>query len=268
MRMFVSGIRKLVRRPASWVTFGLAAGLVSLVFVAVGATLGRTADPRAALAGRLLVTFPGAYPAVLAAVLSFGSLFAVIYGAAVAGSEWSWGTLKNAVARGESRTVYSVAQYLAVVLMVLLGLLLAFLVGILAAMLGAVLGGVPLTGLGDGETLARLPGQVARGWVALAMSAAVGFAVATIAKSQLAGIGVGIGLYFGEQFSRLFLPDIVQYLPFAAAGAVISAGERPSLGGGAGPMLDATTALVVTLAWLVGSIVVASIATERAEIGG
>ena len=44
----------------------------------------------------------------------------------------------------------------------------------------------------------------------------IGFAVATLARSQLAGIGVGIALYFGEAFASIFLPDIVKYLPFAA----------------------------------------------------
>lgn len=268
MRILVSGLRKLVRRPASWVTLALAAGLLVLLFVAVGASIGRTGDPESELASRLLVTFPGAYSAALSAALSFGSLFALIYGAAVAGSEWSWGTLKNAVARGESRTLYTLGQYAAVLLLVMLGLVLAFVVGVIAAMVGSVLGGVPLDGVGDVDALADIPGMVVRGWIALGMSAAVGYAVATVARSQLAGIGVGVGLYFGEQLSRVFFPDIVQYLPFAAAGAVIASGERPALGGGGGSTLEPTTAVLVTLAWLLGSLAIASAVTERAEIGG
>ena len=50
-----------------------------------------------------MLTFPGAYDQVLSFILGLGGRFAVIYGAAVAGSEWSWGMLKAAVARGESR---------------------------------------------------------------------------------------------------------------------------------------------------------------------
>ena len=55
--------------------------------------------------------FPGAYDLILSFILGLGGLFAVIYGAAIAGSEWSWGTLKNAVARGESRSRYMLRTF-------------------------------------------------------------------------------------------------------------------------------------------------------------
>ena len=54
----------------------------------------------------LLITFPGAYDNILAFMLGLGGLFGVIYGAAIAGSEWTWGTFKTSVARGESRSRY------------------------------------------------------------------------------------------------------------------------------------------------------------------
>jgi len=38
MRLFVAGLRKLVRRPATFVTFGLLVGLLALIYLAVGAT--------------------------------------------------------------------------------------------------------------------------------------------------------------------------------------------------------------------------------------
>lgn len=105
MRLFVSGLRKLVRRPATWVTFGLLAGLLTLIMLAVasmpggdGGGNGQGGDPL------LLLTFPGAYAIILSFILGLGGLFSVIYGAAIAGSEWSWGTLKTVVARGESRS--------------------------------------------------------------------------------------------------------------------------------------------------------------------
>ena len=110
MRLFLSTVRKLIRRPATWVTFGLIAGLLILIVLAVATTGGRGGggngggngggDGAAAL---LLVTFPGAYDLILGFILGLGGLFAVIYGAAIAGSEWTWGTLKSTIARGESR---------------------------------------------------------------------------------------------------------------------------------------------------------------------
>ena len=62
-------------------------------------------------------------------IIGIGGLLAVTYGAAIAGSEWAWGTLKSAVARGESRTRYTLLGYAAVALFTLFGLLGAFLAG-------------------------------------------------------------------------------------------------------------------------------------------
>lgn len=274
MRLFRSGLRKLVRRLATWLTFGLLTGLLVLILVAVGATANRTGGSSTQRAAALtLVTFPAAYDAVLSFILGLGGLFAVIYGAAVAGSEWTWGTLKNAVARGESRSRYILLSFAAIALVIAIGLVLAFAIGVLAAVVGANLAGVSTSGLNDSATLGRLPEQFVRGWLAIIEEGALGFAIATLARSQLAGIGAGIGLYFGEQFAGIFLPDIVKYLPFNVATASVStgAGGGGGFGGGGGAQvasLDANTALILVVIWLVGSLMVAAVFTERAEISG
>ena len=87
MRLFFSTIRKLIRRPATWVTFGLLAGLLVLIVLAVAATGGQSGgggDGNGArrAAALLLVTFPGAYDLILSFILGLGGLFAVVYGAA------------------------------------------------------------------------------------------------------------------------------------------------------------------------------------------
>jgi ABC-2 type transport system permease protein len=270
MRLFLAGLRKLVRRPATYVTFGLLVGLLALILIAVGATAGRQAangDGREAL---LLVTFPGAYTLILSFILGLGGLFAVIYGAAVAGSEWTWGTLKSAVARGESRSRYQLLSFAGIAIMVGLGLVLALAAGVAVAVVGAGLGGVSTAGLGDAATLGTIPELLGRGWLAIVEEGALGFAIATLARSQLAGIGAGIAVYFGEQFAAIFLPDIVKYLPFNAANAVVATGGGGGLGGGGAtlPPLEPDVAMVVVAAWLVGALAVSALFTERAEISG
>jgi hypothetical protein len=273
MRVFYSTIRKLIRRPATWVTFGLIAGLLVLIVLAVATTGGQDqgggggggGDGAAAL---LLVTFPTAYDLILSFILGLGGLFAVIYGAAIAGSEWTWGTLKSTVARGESRVIYTLMTFAGVAVILAIGLLVTYLIGVLVAMLGATIAGVPLGGLSDGATLGGLPEQFLRGWVAISAEAAIGFTVATLARSQLAGIGIGIALYFGGVFAQIFLPDIVKYLPFSLASAAVGGSEGF---GGAPPdptALSADTALVLISVWLVGALVVAGVFTDRAEITG
>jgi ABC-type transport system involved in multi-copper enzyme maturation permease subunit len=271
MRIFLAGLRKMVGRPASFVSVGLLVGLLGLILFA-SATVGQRDDsPRGAAAAAALLTFPGAYDLILSFLFGLGGLVAVIYGAAIAGSEWSWGTLKNAVARGESRARYMLSTFVAIALMVAVGLALSFALGILLDLLAATIAGIPTNGVTDADTLARLPAMAARGWFAVVEQAALGFAIATLARSQLAGIGAGIAFYFGEGFASIFLPDIIKYMPFAVARAsVATEGSSGGFGGGGSGVvaLSADTALLLVAAWLVGSLLVTVLFTERAEITG
>jgi hypothetical protein len=119
-----------------------------------------------------------------------------------------------------------------------------------------------------------MPPLFARGWFAVVEEASLGFAIATLARSQLAGIGAGIAFYFGETFARIFLPDIVKYLPFAVAQASVNTGAASGAGAGGGPgsdgitSLPADTALLLVAAWLIGSLLVTIVYAERAEITG
>jgi ABC-2 type transport system permease protein len=276
MRLFFSGLRKLVRRPASWVTVGLLVGLLALIIVAVGATANGAAANGASATreatAKELVTFPGAYTRILQFITGLGGLFAVIYGAAIAGSEWGWGTLKSAVARGESRVNYMLISYLSVAVMIGVGLLLTFTVGVVAAIVGAHLANVSTSGLGDSATLGDLPLRLLKGWFAIVEEGALGFTIATLARSQLAGIGAGIAFYFGESFAGIFLPDIVKYLPFSVANAALATSSGTSSTGGgfgsAASALPADQALVLVAVWLVGALVVAAIFSDRAGITG
>lgn len=276
MRIFLSGLRKLVRRPATWVTFGLLNALIVIIVLAVGATVDNRAgtDSNAvsrAAAMKELLTFPGAYDRMLSVVVGFGGLLSLVYGAAIAGSEWSWGTFKSVVARGESRVGYVLGTYVSIVVLVAVGLLASFAVAVGATVIGAHLAGISTSGLGDSATVGGLPALLLRGWLAMAEEAALGFAIATLARSQLAGIGVGIAFYFGESFATLLLPDIVQYMPFAVATASIRTGTNTAtgaLGGASSAALPPDQALLLVVAWLIGSLVVAAVFSRSAEIAG
>lgn len=271
MKLFVATLRKLIRRPATFITFGLLVGLMALIFLAVGATARQQTSAAGQQAALLLVTFPGAYAFIISFILGLGGLFGVIYAAAIAGSEWTWGTLKAAVARGESRSRYQLWTFAAIGLMLGIGLLGAFVIGVIVAIIGAGLAGVSTAGLNDSKTLGQLPELLARGWLGIVEEGALGYAIATLARSQLAGVGVGIAVYFGEQFASIFLPDIVKYLPFNAASAVVAVSGGGGFGGGGGARfarLEPDTALIVVVVWLIGALIVTAVFTERAEISG
>jgi ABC-2 type transport system permease protein len=274
MRLLRSNIAKLRRRPASWVTILLLIGLLVLIILLVTVASRSSRDPQAELASRMFLTFPGAYDLVMGMVLGIGGLLAVTYGAAIAGSEWGWGTLKAAVARGESRILYTLMNYAGVAIFTWIGIVLAFLVGIIVSAIGATISGIGLSGMTDADALRGLPELFGRAGLAMAMNAALGFAIATVARSQLAGIGVGIGVFFAEGIAGIFAPDLIKWFPFAASSAVavrsgeLAVGGGGDGGGGLGTRLDPQTAIIVVAAWLVASLLVASLWTERAEISG
>jgi ABC-type transport system involved in multi-copper enzyme maturation permease subunit len=274
MRLFFSGLRKLARRPATLVTFGLLGGLLSLIVLAVAVTGGGPGDGGNGPGGNprfdalSLVTFPAAYEFVLSFILQLGGLFGLTFGAAIAGSEWSWGTLKAMVARGESRSGYMLSLFGAIAVVTALGLLVVFAIGVLVAALGATIASVPLDGISDTAAIGRLPEQFGRGLVGILAQGALGFAIANLARSQLAGIGAGIGLYFGGTFATIFLPDVVQYLPFQLASTAVGGGGGFG-GGDSGPTaVSPDLAIVLLIVWLVGALVVAAGFAERAEITG
>ena len=272
MKMFLSAVRKLRRRAATIVTFGLLGGLLTLIIIAVATTGGGDGGPGGGgnpeFDPLTFVTFPAAYEIVLGFILQIGGLFALIYGAAIAGSEWSWGTLKAAVARGESRSRYMLSLFAAVALVTAFGLLFTFVVGVVAAAVGATIAGVPLDGMNDTQRLMDLAEPFARGLVGITAQGALGFAIATLARSQLAGIGAGIGLYLGGAFATIFLPDIVKYLPAQLASAAV--GDGGGFGGGqqSANVVAPDVAVLLLAVWLVGSLVVAAGFSERAEITG
>lgn len=273
MRLLRDDIGRLLRRPASWVTFGLVAFLMLFIFISIGATAQSLPGNRGAVLA--ILTFPGAYESVLSFLVGLGGLLAVIYGAAIVGSEWTWGTLKTAVARGESRARYVFALFGAIAIVLGVGLVLAAAIGIGSAFTGASLAGLSTAGVSDAAAISALPEKVGRAWLAIVEQAAIGFAIATLTRSQLAGIGVGVATYFGEQFSTIFFPDIVKYLPFHVAEAAANAnppgsgfGNGDGGGFGQAAMLPADVGLVAALAWLLGALLLSAIVTHRAEITG
>ena len=165
MRLFTAGLRKLVRRPATFVTFGLLIGLLALIYLAVGASVRHQPRCRDARQTLLLLTFPGAYSLVLSFILGLGGLFAMIFGAAIAGSEWTWGTLKTAVARGESRSRYQLVSFASIAFIVGIGLLVAFVIGVIVALIAAVIAGSRRTASATARRWARCPSSSgAAGW--------------------------------------------------------------------------------------------------------
>lgn len=283
MRLLSAEILKLRRRWASYVVLLVLLVLMALIYGLVGLS----ARGRTGFGEETFFTFPAAYAAINSFVFGLGSLLAVTYAAAIAGADWNWGVLRVVVARGESRVNYVLAKALGVAIFLLIGTLIAYAVGIALTLLAAGLAGAdtgsPLRGDASG-TLLRSLGY---GYLVLIERAAIGFGVAMLLRSQLAGIVIGIVLYIGEQILVGILTGLAlsgqfsgsgverlstqwyQFLPFTIGGSVLSAAVTSTPQQVSDVLLSPVSfglAVATTLIYVVGALLISLLVTERAEI--
>ena len=269
MALLHMSLVKLVRRPATWIVFAILTVLIVVVFLGLAASAGQMESMGDEFQVRLLLDFPTAYTMVVGVILGFGGLLAVAYGAAIIGADWAWGTIRSIVARGESRVRYTLVTFLAIALVLGVGVLVTFAIGSLAAVVAAEIAGLGSEGATDPDTLASIPDLLARTWLGITQQAAIGFAIAMLFRSQLAGIGAGLAFYFAEMFLFLvpMLRDVLIYFPFNVASAVVPTTEGLGDGGfGSVSTLDSDTAVLWSIGYLVVALAIASVAAWRAQI--
>lgn len=284
MRLVGAELIKLRRRWASYVVLGVLIGLMALIYLLIGAIGGRQSGPSG-----LILRFPGAYGVINQFVFGLGSLLAVAYAAAIAGADWNWGVLRVIFARGESRWRYIGAKALGIGIALLIGVLVAYAAGIGLTYLAAALAGVSAGNALSGDGATDLTRSLGLGSLVLLERAAIGFAVAVLLRSQLAGVVIGIVLYIGEGilssvmlalnfggsvFQGTLQPQETQwfqFLPFSIGDSILASAPSPT-GGDLGDLLLTPVPLglaaAVTIGYLLVALVISMLATERAEITG
>ena len=305
MRLIRAEILKMRRRTATYVMLIVAIVITALVYLAIGRGLGGFAcglDLDIPGVGACIVEFPAAY--ALIGQFSFtalGGLLAIVYAAAIVGADWSWGVLRNIIARGESRARYLLGKAVAIAIVLGVGVLIVFFFAMLMTFVGAGINGIPVANPLRGNGLQDMLINLALGFAVVLERAALGFAVAVVLRSQLAGAVVGVVLYVGEGVLTTFLsvatfissvgggfdpeggfgdgglqvagPEWYQYLPISIGDQVLRAapgvGSSPGTGGVSGLFLRPVPlelALPTLLIYVVVAISVAVIALNRQEI--
>ena len=274
MNLTLVGIRKFWTRSATIVSLALAVAFVVLEFVLIGVSY-KTASGQTGLDKSSLewfLVFPGAYDAILALVFEFVAIIGLIYIVTASGSEWTWGTLKVAVARGHSRWRYTISTFGSLAIILLIGMLLAFAAGIVAAMIGASIAGLSFGNPADPAQLGQVLIKVIRCGIGLISLCSVGYVVAMVAKNQMAGIGVVIAYFVLSIISDSLLPEavrqVLRYQPFNVASDAIGLQGAPTSSGAStlSSSVEPNVALAFTVFWLVLCLVVAAVSVERAEI--
>jgi hypothetical protein len=269
MALFAISLLKQAKRPATWVILLILLALIVTFFLALAASAGQTENVGEEFQVRVFLSFPNAYIFLVGIILGFGGLLAVTYGAAVIGADWAGGTVRAIVARGESRLRYPLVTFAAVAIILGIGTAIAMGVGVVTAIVAAAIAGISTDGATDPDTLTTLPDLWARTWLGVTEQAAIGFAIAMLFRSQLAGIAAGLAIYFGQIFLSLvpILDEILLYAPFNVAGAVVATPEAFGDGGfGGATSIDSDLAVVLTVAYLGGALAIASISMWRAQI--
>jgi hypothetical protein len=280
MRLLSGYLLALRKRAATYVVLGILLGFMLLAFVAIGLTASDSF-----VTSRVL-RFPGAFDPLGQFAFGLGSLLAVAYAAAVGGGDWSWGIPRLILSRGESRVLYVLAQAAALAIVLVIGAIIVYAAGIVLTFVAGVLAGVSVGNPLAGNNLPRLLESFGFGLPVLLERAAIGFAVAIVLRSQVAGIIVGILLFVGETILRGILlalsfgsrfgsgqepedvlsgigPEWHQYLPFSIGDSVISRTDptdvlmRP---------VPTEVALIVVLLYLLLALAASVLIVRRADI--
>lgn len=282
MRMLRAELLKIRRRWASYIVLLLLISFMALVYVLVGFSIHRGGGTSTAI-----LEFPSTYAVIDQFAFGLlGSLLAVAYAGAIAGADWNWGVFRLVVARGESRGGYIVAKFAAIAIALFIGVLIVFLAGIALTFVAGALAGVdvgdPLSSVG-GNDLFR---SIYLGYPVLLERAAIGFAVAVLMRSQVAGIVVGIVLYIGEGILGLLLTAITvvnsidgqptatgvqwfQFLPFSIGNEVLAHASRlpgEDLASNLQTAVGLETAIIAVAIYLVLAVGVAVLSVERSQI--
>jgi ABC-type transport system involved in multi-copper enzyme maturation permease subunit len=300
MRLVRAELLKLRRRQATYVILALALVITGLIYIAVGRGLGGFAcqfefggSPFGE--GSCLVEFPGAYALADQFAFAFGGLLAIVYAAAFVGGDWSWGVVRNVIARGEGRGRYLLGKAGALAIVLAVGVSIIFVFALVMTYLSAALNGIPVASPLRGRGTQDFLENLGLGYVVVLERAALGFAVAVVLRSQLAGAVVGVVLYVGEGILTTLLtifslarnigdggftgnvqpigPQWFQYLPISIGGQVLNAAPGASSNLGTGGVegiflrpVPLELALPALAFYLVVAIGIAIFALNRQEI--
>jgi ABC-type transport system involved in multi-copper enzyme maturation permease subunit len=274
---------KLRKRWATYMVPIVGIVLMTLIYLIIGTTTrgaGSVTD--------VVTRFPLAFSFLNQFVFGLGSLLAIAYAAAIGGSDWSWGIIRVVIARGEGRGRYVIAKAVGLAIVLFLGAMAVLLCGIVLTMLAASIAGRSAGNPVGGASLGPLLRSIGYGTAVLLERCFIGFAVAFLLRSQLAGVVVGIVLYIGESILTTILVVIqiagargggglrvietqwYQYLPFSIGNSLLGY-AAPSTGSDLSSFVTTPVpelqALAGVLLYLVVAIGVAVAVTKRAEIG-
>jgi len=246
--------RKNRFRPAFLVSAGLIAGIVVLFYSAEWYQATHPGGPRGLVS--ILTLYPDQFVNnVMGAGFPLGAAMALVLGALIAGSEYSWGTLKTVFTQRPGRL--STLAGRVVVFQTWMGImtLIIFAVG---AAYSVVIASV------QGQSISwPAPFDIVKGiaaiWLVLAVNGSLGMALGVLFRQSAAALGVGliyvtvlqiIVVQFIESFNGGSYKWITNWFDGQNATALLNSFTSPAFGHSTPPAIGAEQAVLVLVAYL------------------
>ena len=143
------------------------------------------------------LVLPTAMDGVLGAIMAFGAILVIILTAQVVGTEYGWGTLRQALIKSVSRRKFLTSKFFSLAIFIIAGVLLAadagFLIGLVTTKL--VEGGLNWDFLTWGY-LGSLLASIGRVLLVLGIYLVLTTLLCVVFRSPGTGMSIGLGLYF------------------------------------------------------------------------
>lgn len=193
-------LRKLAKRPMSWIILALLLGANATYFFAgyfVANAQGKLDDAASSLFP------PGSFSNLTQIPAALGLICMAVLAAGLVGSEYGWGTMRTVIATGVPRGRLLTAKVLALVVAALAWLLIGGLFGLASSVIVNRLSGRPLDfGTMDAAWWGDVGLMIGRTSFVLMVPLVFGFAAAVIGRSLAAGIAVPV---IWQVFETIFL---------------------------------------------------------------
>lgn len=260
--------RKLRKRRMTHVLFGF------LILAAIGGTLiGHTSGMDEA---RVNFLMPQAIQTGFELAQFLGGITLPILGAAVAGSEYGWGTMRVLISSGVGRGKLIAGKLGALVLVTIVYLFVAAGLVSLASTVASLVIGEPVTlGTLDAAWFRDVAGMIGINLFYIYFMIVLGFSVALLGRSMAAGIGVAIGLPIVEQIGAMLAPRLLGDFGETLVDFFTTSNAMPlMLRAGFGPhelpegLLNPWRAFATLLAYMVILIGVSVVVFQRRDLRG
>jgi len=264
--------RKNRFRPAFLVSSGLIAGITVLIY---GVSWYQALHP-STREGRGVLSILTLYPDqfvnnVMGAGFPLGAAIAIVLGALIAGSEYSWGTMKTTLTQGPGRLTTWFGRV--VVFEAWMGILTAilFVVGAASSVVVASFQGHAI-GWPTFVDIAKGFGAI---WLVFAVNGAIGLALGVLIRHSAAALGVGLIYVLAVEVLLVRFIDSVSNGAYMWIGnlfvnqnttALTQSFRSAVFGPSVAPSITAERAVLVLFAYLAGLLIVAAALLRQRDV--